>query len=157
MDAARSTYESFFGPPPNAPPDLGGTCESRTLYAVRRDLTGTPRTCPVRERTPSPSDHVAAAIHWRLLDRGATLEAYRYLFGGRCLRVISGRGRLLSEIRLGYQAEPPLLIEVDQVVCAGATDDPSAANIVRGDAMGSIIRPGSRAEWITHASLVGDL
>ena len=67
MDAARPTYESFFGPPPNPPPDLGGACESRTLYALRRDLTGTPRSRPVRERTPSPSDHVAAAIHRRLL------------------------------------------------------------------------------------------
>lgn len=157
MDAARPTYESLFGPPPNALPDLSGTCESRTLYALRRDLTSTPRTRPVRERTPSPSDHVAAAIHRRLLDRGATLEAHRFLFGGRSLRVISGRGRLLSEIRAGYQSEPPLLTEVDQVVCAGGSEDPSAAHIVRGGSAGSIVRPGSRAEWVTHASLVGAL
>lgn len=156
MEAARPAYETFFGPPPNQPPDLSGEC-SRTLYALRRDLTGTPSTQPVRERTPAKSDHVAAAVHRRLLDRGATLEAHQYLFGDRRIRVISGRGCLLSQIRAGYRAEPPLLTDVDQVVCAGATEDPFAPHVVRGVEAGSIVRPGSSAEWVTHMSLIESL
>lgn len=156
MDAARPAYEAFFGPPPGAAPDLSGET-SQTLYALRRDLTGTPSTHPVRDRTPAAADHVAAAVHRRLIDRGATLGAHMYEVNGRRLRVISGRGRLLSEIRAGHMAEPPLLSRVDQVVCAGATEDPFAPHIVRGAEVGSIVRPGSSAEWVAHSSLVASL
>jgi hypothetical protein len=156
MDASRTTYESFFGPVPNAPPDLSSMHTSRTLYAVRRDLTGTPSTRPVRDRAPSESDHVAAAIHRRLLDKGGTVEPHRYRFQGRSLRVISGRGRLLSAVRAAYQFEPPPVTDLDQVVCAGAAEDPSSPNIVRVST-GSIVRPGSKAQWTTHAPLLPTL
>jgi hypothetical protein len=157
MDASRPTYTSFFGPPANASPDLAATHSSRVLYALRRDLTGTPSSRPVRDRAPSDSDHLAAAIHRRLLDRNATLEPHRYSFGGRSLRIISGRGRLLSQIRADYQSEPPLLTNLDSVICAGAVDDPSSPDIVRGGGTGSIVRPGSSAAWTTHAPLLPTL
>ena len=121
---------------------------------MRRDLTGTPATRPIRDCAPLDSDHVAAAIHRRLLDRGAVIEPHRYWFSEQSVRVVSGRGRLLSHVRADYRDEPPSLSDVDQVVCAGAIEDPSSPHIVRGGGIGSIVRPGSRASWKTHESIV---
>jgi hypothetical protein len=154
MDASRPTYERLFGSVPGVPPDLAGGHTSRTLYALRRDLTGTPAARPVRDRAPSDSDHVAAAIHRRLLDLGVTMEPHRYRFRDQSLRVISGRGRLLSAVHADYQCEPPLLTDVDQVICAGAIDDASSPHIVRGAGSGSIVRPGSSATWTTHVPIL---
>jgi hypothetical protein len=157
MDAARPTYEAFFGTAPTGSIGLVDGHSSHVLYALRRDLTGTPTIRPVRDRAPSGSDHPAAAIHCRLLEKGASIEPHRYTLTGRSIRVISGRGRLLSEVRAEYLFEPPPLTKLDQVICAGALEDPSSPHIVRGSGSGSIVRPGSQAEWTTHAPVLESL
>ncbi len=154
MDASGPTYETIFGVAATVLPDLSNLHDSHMLYALRRDLTGTPTDRPVRDRTPRDSDHIAAAIHRRLLEKGATVEPHCFHFNGRSLRVISGRGMLLSIVRSVYQFEPPPLPAPGQVVCAGAVDDASSPDIVRGIGAGSIVRPGSTAEWTTHGPLL---
>jgi hypothetical protein len=157
MDAASPTYEALFGGPPAAAVAIDDTLDAGTLYAMRRDVTGTPTTRPVRDHTTGVPYHVAAAVLRRLLEKGASVEAHCYRWGGRKIRVVSGKGRLLSVVRAEYEGEPPPVLDVDEVVCAGAIDDPSPPSVVRGTGAGSIVRPGSKATWATHAALVAAL
>lgn len=158
MVAAEPSYAAIFRTDGAVPQRYLESAPADSLYALRRDLTGTPVTAPMRERDPADCDHLAAAIHQRLLEQGFTRMGHYYTrSGGKTLRVVSGRGRLISEIRKAYASEPPALREVDDFVCVSAVPDPMSSNIVRGNASGSIVRPGSRALWTTHEQLVQDL
>jgi len=154
LRAAGSTYQSLFGSASPAPtPAAHEALDSRALYALRRDLTGIPRTKPVRAKTPDDANYIAAAIHHRLLESGAVYSEHQYSFGGRRLRLLSGRGRVLSAAKADFQHEPPIPM-VESVICAGAHADPSPAHIVRAVGSPTIVRAGSHVHWTTHHDLV---
>jgi hypothetical protein len=156
MDESIPTYRALFGAPAAAAPGAGAET-SEDLYALRRDLTGTPRNSVVRDREPDASDHIAGAIHRRLLERGAAYLEHCYRFNGRSIRLVSGKGRVLSLVRASFQNEPPLHIAPDAVVCAGSLADPSPPHLIRAGGRATIVRPGEPAAWATHESLVKEL
>ena len=156
MNEATATYTGLFGAPTGAVPAAGAD-NSPDLYALRRDLSGTPRNAPVRVRQPDAADHVAGAMHRRLLESGATYAQHRYDFGGRRIRVVSSRGRLLSQVRADFENEPPFPVPPEEVVCAGAISDATPSHLVRGSATATIVRPGATSNWVTHQALVAEL
>jgi hypothetical protein len=127
------------------------------MYALRRDLTGTPQNRPARDRLPAPHHHTTAALHAALLRLGATYEPHRYSFGGRTLRLVCGLGLPLSAVKASFRHEPPSPVGVDQIVCATAIADPSPAHIVRGATPPGIVRPGTSDPWVTHDALLEEL
>ena len=157
MNDSRITYAALFGGPPTPVPGALAAADSAALYALRRDLTGTPRTAVVRSNQPADVDHIAGAIHHRLLERGATYSSHLYQLGARSIRLVSGRGRLLSQVKAGFDAEPPFAVLPDAVVCAGSIADASPAHIVRAAGTTTVVRPGALDNWTTHDSLVADL
>lgn len=156
MDESRATYAALFGSDPGV---MRGSPagDSRTLYALRRDLTGTSRTAAVRGRQPEDVNHLAGALHRRLVERGSTYSAHRHEFGGRSIRLVSGRGRLLSQVKAAFDAEPPLPLPADVVVCAGAIEDAAPPHIVRSAGAATIVRGGGFHDWKTHEALTADL
>lgn len=155
---SRNTYRGLFGSdPPSGLATVPAGLDCSALYSLRRDLTGTPQTAVVRSRTPDSADHVAGAIHSRLLERGATYSPHSYDFGGRRLRLISGRGRLLGELKASFAGEPPAPAAYDEVVCAGAVPDASPAHLVRAVGPPTIVRGGSLDNWVTHDALLAEL
>lgn len=157
MNDSRVTYTALFGGPPPALPAPPPAADSAALYALRRDLTGTPRTTVVRSNQPDDVDHIAGAIHQRLLERGATYSPHVYQFGGTSVRLVSGRGRLLSQVKAAFDAEPPFAVSPDAVVCAGSIADVSPAHIVRAAGVTTIVRPGALDNWTIHDALVAQL
>lgn len=149
-----NTYRALFGSEPKLPSH--GTLGSQDLYALRRDLTGTPRTSPVRARRPDSADHVAAAIHSRLIEAGAAYSEHRYVHGRDTVRLISGKGRVLSAIRADFQYEPPMP-GIEKVICASAREDLSPPHLVRPIGPPTLVRPGSHADWHTDAGLLAAL
>jgi hypothetical protein len=154
MNDAASTYTPLFGAP--AAVVGAGADNSAELYALRRDLTGVPRNAAVRLRQPDAADHIAGAVHRRLLERGATYAQHQYEFAGRRIRLVSGRGRLLSRVRADFEHEPPMPVPPDEVVCAGALSDSAPSHLVRGTGTPTIVRPGT-GNWVTHQALVAAL
>ena len=153
---SRETYSRLFGQYPDLVPPTVPDSDTQTLYALRRDLTGTPRSAIVRSGQPQDTDHLAGAIHQRLVERGAHYSPHRYKLGERSLRLVSGRGRMLSQVRAAFSHEPPAPTPVE-VVCAGSIADVSAPNIARPVASPTIVRPGAQANWTTHDALVEEL
>ena len=153
---SRNTYNNLFRRDPDPTATTSPDWDAQTLYALRRDLSGTPRSSVVRNRDPHDMDHLAAAIHQRLLERGAQYSTHRYELAGRSIRVISGRGRLLSQVKATFSHEPPFPTPIE-VVCAGSVPDVSPANIVRTMGSQTIVRAGAHADWITHDALVAEL
>lgn len=156
-NASNPTYTVLFGTDPTANPALHDGFDSQTLYALRRDLTGTPRTAAVRDNEPQSSDHIAAAIHRRLLESGAIYSEHAYRFNEQSIRVVSGRGRVLSAVKAQFQGEPPLPTSADAVVCAGAIPDWSPSNFVRATESPTVVRSGFLENWTTHEGLLAQL
>jgi hypothetical protein len=158
QDDAKQSYQALFGEAPKTPPHGHLGLDSRALYALRRDLTGTPRTAPSRDRVPNSSDHIAAALHRRIIDRGATYVAeHVHELGGRRLRIVSGRGQVLSAVKAQFEHEPPLSQPVERVICAGAFADFAPVNIVRGGGTPTIVRGAPSSTWMTHDNLAAEL
>ena len=101
------TYRSVFQRNPPPAPDHQAF-DTLSLYGLRRNLTGVPVTVPVRDRHPKASDHVAGAIHVRLLELGADYLDTYYSLGGQRIRVLSGGGQVLSAVKAQFRDEPPL-------------------------------------------------
>jgi len=154
---ADGAYRSLFASAPlgKAAASLGST--SPELYALRRDITGTPPTRIVRQKDPSPGLRVHVAIHQRLIDLDAQYSSHTYDFRGKVLRLIAAPGRLLSEIRKEYSAEPSPLRTVDRVVCVGAAADPTPGSIVRPVGKPSILGGGIGGDWCTDEELRREL
>jgi hypothetical protein len=156
-ESSKPTYETLFGvAAAAAPPSLAGF-NSRDLYALRRDLSGTPRTAPARGRQPLAADHLAGALHARLLASGASYTEHAYQWNGRRIRIISGQGQVLSAVRARFQTESPLPSPVDDVICAGALPDPSPGHIVRATGATTVVRGGASGAWQTHEALVATM
>ena len=153
---STTTYNEVFGHYPAHIVATSPDWDARTLYALRRDLSGTPRSAVVRSRVPEDMDHLAAAIHQRLLERGAQYSPHTYELAGRSIRLISGRGRLLSRVKADFSSEPPAPTPME-VVCAGSPPDVSPANIARAVGQTTIVRSGAKSDWNTHEALVAEL
>ena len=156
LNESHDTYNRLFGADPvEMVSDPSRSAE--VLYALRRDLSGTSRATVVRSRHPEDEDHVAGAIHQRLLECGATYSAHRYEYGTCSLRLVSGRGRLLSRVKETFQQESPVPDPADVVICAGSVPDASPVNIVRAAGPATIVRTGALDNWTTHDQLVAEL
>jgi len=158
FDESATAYNNLFGEPPRATARNLDAKTSPELYGLRRDLTGVPRHRPVREREPKPIHMPHAAMHQRLLDKGAHYEAHSYRLNGDAFRVVSGHGRVLSEVKQSFSTEPPLPISLSRVVCIGALNDGGAApNVVRPDERPTILTSGTVSNWVSHENLVSEL
>lgn len=155
-DAANS-YSQLFGSAPTAVATDFSGLDARQLYSLRRDLTGVPRNRPVRHRESRVEHHLHAAIHARLLDRGAIYNQHTYAYNGETIRLISGAGQLLSDVKRRFEKEPPFPRPIDRVVCIGALPDPTPPSVIRGTPAASILRPGGTADWVTHEQLLSTL
>jgi NAD-dependent SIR2 family protein deacetylase len=154
--SATADHQSLFGCAPAVTPATYLGFSSSDLYALRRDITGTPRTLPTRARQPDPGFHIASAIHARLLAKGAIYKEHVYRLNGKTTRVVNGHGRVLSAVKAQFRDEPPGL-HVETIVAASARQDSSPSSVVRSTAAPSIVRPGSTAHWTTERELVLDL
>ena len=157
LDAA-DTYQQLFRSPPPSPIDssleAGG---SGLLYALRRDLSGVPQDRPVRSREAKPEYRVHAALHIRLQSMGTTYQGHIYLLNGEAVRIIQGKGQLLSQVRQQYENEPPLPVPSVRTVCLAVTIDGAAANIVRPDEHPGIVRSGVAGSWISEDDFLKQL
>lgn len=138
---------------PGATPTLTGFdgLTADEMYALRRDFLGVPIGEVPRFKRPAGTMDAVSRAHLHLRRRNAQLEGSLYVLPGfGRIRVINGQTKLLHEVRSGFASEPPRIPPVDYVICASAEDDGDATtNIVRGEASGDIIRPGSPAQWLT--------
>ncbi|MCO6512810.1 MAG: hypothetical protein J5I65_18650 [Aridibacter famidurans] len=157
LDDAAATHESLFGSPPSAHARVLDTKSMSYLYSLRRDFTGVLRNRPVRVRMLDPSFRIHAAMHSRLMERGASYNAHVYSIGGERIRLINGAGQLLSELKSECRQEPPLPVPVDRVVCIGAVEDPSPASVIRPTSVPGVIHGGVSGIWTTHTPLVREL
>ena len=157
LDDAVATHQGLFGSPLSGHARALDGQAMPYLYALRRDLTGTTRNRPVRARLPLPEFRTHAALHARLLERGATYDGHVYSFNGQHLRLLSGGGQLLSELKSRCSAEPPLPMSADRIICIGAVEEPGAASIVRPTATPGVIHGGITGRWTTAAELITEL
>lgn len=153
LDQALDTYEALFMQPPQGSATSFSDKTSADLYALRRDLTGTPRNQPVRARDPESRFDMHSAFHRRLVDKGATYGGHIYEFHGELLRLVSGHGQLMSKVKQQFSTEPPLLIPNHRVVCVGAWADAGAANVLRPDEPATILSSGTGPSWSDHTLL----
>lgn len=157
LERATSTHEDYFGAPASAVAHTLNGLTSEDLYALRRDLTGTPCHRVARDKAHQPRFDLHSAFHRRLLDDGATYEYHTYRIGGQIIRLISGHGELLSAVRARFADEPALPVPQYRVVCVGATPDSAAVNVVRPDEAPTILGAGMTTEWSTHDELAAQL
>lgn len=157
LDDAAATHQTLFGSAPSAHARVLDAQAMPYLYALRRDITGVPRHRPVRVRVPSPAFRTHAALHSRLLERGALYDSHLYSIGGQRIRLINGGGQLLSELKNQCQQEPPLPVPADRVVCIGAVEDPTPASVIRPIAVPGVIHGGAAGTWATETALVQEL
>jgi hypothetical protein len=121
-------------------------------FFIRRDLAGVDGVA--RDRTYHPGMSAFARAHEALNAGGAVFHSGRYSLGERRIRIIHVAGERLSEVRAALAASPALTRDLDVVICAGADDDANASsNIVRSEAVATIIRGGTEAiEFLTSAA-----
>ena len=153
FDSASQAYPKLKG---KQAPDFTSAVpeDNEELYSMRRDLSGTLNEDPVRTKLPTDQMELVGLCHLQLIERGAVREGSRYVLNENRIRVVSGAGRLLSSVREKYMAETPRRVSDSVVVCVGARDDGhAAANVVRPEPEGNIVRPLSFARWITDADL----
>jgi hypothetical protein len=154
---AVATYEGLFGSPPSGRASDLDDLAIQQLYALRRDLTGTPRHRPVRVKEATNELNVHSAIHARLLDLGAVYRGHTYAFGNEVLRLINGAGQLMSAVKRRYQEEPPMPGPINRTVCIGALADASPPNVIRSNERPSVIRGGIDGTWITEHEFLSTL
>jgi hypothetical protein len=121
------------------------------LYDLRRDAEGTSYATAARQKEPSEEASRVAYARMVLRDAGAQLDGAWLRLNDQTFRVVNGRGRPLSKIKLGYN-EPPSIRTADFVVCTDSFNGGTPSNIVLGNGGGkSITGPsiGGSAQWVT--------
>ncbi len=151
FDRAEPQYEAYSGGRFNFQEESARVLDTRTLYEIRRSLCGAMRNEAVQTKEPSDAMIPAAVAHMTLLAKGAKPAMDAYELAGKRIRVVRGAG-LLSYVRAKYLSEPPPPEAYDIVICAGATDDGAAPNVVRGAPSPTIIRSGETGVWMTLES-----
>ncbi len=157
LNDAKATYQALFAAEPQPQADFHGVSTGAELYALRRDLTGTPPSKIVREKNPRQEFRAHVAVHQRLMDLGARYQGHTYELSGEVLRLIASPGQMLSEVRRKYSSEPPTQQTAHRIVCVGAIDDPTPSDLVRPDEQPSILRGGVPGTWCTDEQLRGEL
>lgn len=154
---ANETYSALFGSVlPNVDTGLR-TADMNDLYALRRDLSGTQRHRPVRAKSTSPVYRLHAAMHARLLNLGATYSRNTYDLRGQRIRIVSGHGQLMSDVKRSFADEPTPPITHDRLVCVGAVPDAAAAHILRPDETPTIMRSGVAEGWVADRDFLREL
>jgi hypothetical protein len=121
------------------------------LYDLRRDAEGTSYANAARQKEPSDEAGRVAYARMALRDAGAEFDGAWLALNDQTFRIVNGRGRPLSKVKLGYN-EPPSIRTADFVVCTDSLNGGTPSNIVLGNGGGkSIIGPpiGGPAQWIT--------
>jgi hypothetical protein len=152
-NASATTYEALSGAPAGALPDPAMFAPS-SLYQVRRDFTAAGGSGPVRTLSIDNCESVAA-VHRRLLDLGAAPEGPNLRLAHETYRVVSAPSWLMSRVQEAYGGgvEPQPL--ADKMICVGALDDATPANVVRADRQSSVLRPQPAGEWLTVGNVTG--
>jgi len=122
--------------------------ESETLYAIRRNVEGVPRSAPASLKRP-PASEPFGCCHLLLKRAGALETGADYALRGRTIRVINGGGRDLESLRGTFAEEAPSLGAADLVIAAGATNLGFHNSIVRSGREDDIVRPAVSGEWVT--------
>ncbi len=125
-------------------------------YEWRRDAEGRNSREPCKLTAPSEIHEAVALAHVLLRNAGGTPEASWYDHNQAKVRVVNWAGRNLEEARVHF-VDGAALAEPDYVVCAGAMDLIVPANIVRDAEPPSVVRPGSKARWLTLEQAILEL
>jgi hypothetical protein len=148
---ARDEYRALFGE------EVAGTVSEELsladLYALRRDLSGTPIGNPARDRTPASHRRIIAAFHAKLMAKGATYSGHLYMINNEAIRLIDGGGQLLSQVRRNYENEPRLPIIPTRVVCVGSIPDCTPHNYLASDDPPTVVRSSPGDNWQDQAKL----
>lgn len=132
-------------------PDVSGPLPDNLddLYAIRQDLTGTPRDCAVGSNHMSDEGtKLAAAFTLYTLINGTTFHDGFLEINDKKYRFLGDSG-LLAIIKQKYQNEPRLLQQGVTIICPSAVDDGGAAtNIVRQEETGHIFRGDTEGDWL---------
>jgi NAD-dependent SIR2 family protein deacetylase len=120
------------------------------LYALRRDFAGVPSHRVARWKEPDDGKSAVALAHLRMLSSGARLDGSTYLTAhAKRVRIVNGRTRAMSSVRVGYTSEPARTPPDDYIVCAGVDSSAGHPSIIP-KTTATIVRPGGAAEWISE-------
>jgi hypothetical protein len=122
--------------------------EARTLYQVRRDMTGAGANEPVRTLDVNGAK-IVAAVQRRLVDLGAAAKGPALWLAGRSYRVVGGPRKLMSQVQASYATEVEAEAAVDDMICVAAIADPTPASVVRPSREPNVIRPQAARRWLT--------
>jgi hypothetical protein len=153
LTAGAEPFERLGGQAPPPVPDLSQANDSNTLYELRRDMTGVGARNPVKTLGVEGLA-VLGATQGLLLARGASLEGSVFRLDDRTIRVVLGSDKLLSQVRALYEDASGLVQPVDEVICVGATPDPTPSNLVRPDRAPNLLRPGVAESWRTEDEIL---
>jgi len=145
------TYAALTGNQNPTHTSFAATVATRDLYGLRRDASGVAEGYVTRLRVHQPVMQTFGAMHILLLENGATLAGSKYVFNGKTIRLLHAAGQALSLVKSNFEHEPQPQIVDYIVICVGATNDGNIiANIVRGQAPQTIVRPGLVGDWLTE-------
>jgi len=122
--------------------------DQHELYRWRRDAEGVSSDRPPRRKSPEANE-LLGHFHLLLRSKGAVVSGDGYILDNKIVRVVNGSGRFLSTVQ-GDMVEPPVASEIDLVVCVGSYDLGLPGNIVREGEPGSVLRPASAGQFVTH-------
>lgn len=139
-------------------PAIPSTTAGATAYDLRRDACGRPHGEPLRDRGPSDQMQILARDHKVMVEHGASLEGARYLLNGRYFRLVNGAGKMLHDVRVAYEREPPIVEPADVIVCSGADDDGGGPTYLTHTATSStVLRPRSTSTWVVSGGLKAEI
>ena len=87
-----------------------------------------------------------------IMAAGGVLEGAHLRLQGRGIRVINCPNQLLSRVKADFDNDLRASRDCDAVICVGATDDGTPADIVREREPRTIVRQAWDGEWMTHES-----
>lgn len=146
IEMGKATYEH--GGQVAKPIPVTQSTNSETLYAIRRDAEGVPRSRAAEKKWPEHTQMFGVA-HYLLNENGAIAQGADYQLGDESVRVINGAGREVAALKEQFAVEPASLQMQEIVVCAGASEFEVPANIVREGRAGDLVRPAAGGLWLT--------
>jgi hypothetical protein len=156
LQLGSATYELAYGEPCPADWLHGDEIEQHDLYAVRCDAEAARIGKPARRLLPDPAAQAFGFFLLALRKFGAQREGVLFrLPNGKLLRVVNGAGRPLRAVEEEYAHEPAAGVTPDLVACLGSQDYGVPRNVVRSGGGATVVRSGSRGEWLDDANARG--
>ena len=95
---------------------------------------------------------MVGAFFLAIIAAGGVLEGAHLRLQDRGIRVINCPNQLLSRVKTEFDNDLRASRDCDAVICVGATDDGTPADLVRESEPRTIVRQGWDGEWMTHES-----